>query len=354
MGGLIYTILVVSIAVVLLSFFTVFNWLGLVIYDSTRVVTATARNTRTAVKNVGVARQNRILGKKQRVVKRRQRRFQKRGLDENGYDEDGNDGLTQYERRLYNFEKNKVERYKKGYDQGPKGSKVRRRTREFERRALRAGAKVYNPRAATREVQEATRELKKGLEEDREVERRRVENAKPSRGAYVRSLPKSRRLRRAREKKARETEEATTEATTATSATATPSILAQLPPQQQAFLLRQHARIRTASLHGHGILARLQKSVVAAHARVTTLMGAERFLHAYAPPTGAPTTPPTSDADDVDPSDSDSEDFDTEDELEDFDVLCHMAQTLAADPHLLDPTDSDEIESAVEFFSQGK
>ena len=350
MGGLIYTILVVSIAVVLLSFFTVFNWVGMVLYDSTRVVTASARNTRTAVKNVGVARQNRILEKKQRVVKRRQRRFQKRGLDENGFDEDGNDGLTDYERRLYNFEKNKVERYRKGYDQGPKGSKVRRRTREFEKRALRAGAKLYNPRKAAREVQEATRELKKGLEEDREVERRRVENAKPSRGAYVRSLPKSRRLRRAREKKASEAKEASTEATTA----ATPSILAQLPPQQQAFLLRQHARFRTASLHGHGILARLQKSVAAAHARVTTLMGAERFLHAYAPPTGTPTTPPTSDADDVDPSDSDSEDFDTDDELEDFDVLCHMATTLAADPHLLDPTDSDEIESAVEFFSQGK
>ena len=222
---------------------------------------------------------------------------------------------------------------------------MRRRTREFEKRALRAGAKVYNPRAAVREVQEATRELKKGLEEDREVERQRVANAKPGRGAYLRSLPKSRRLRRAREKKARE------EPPTATTAsTATPSILAQLPPQQQAFLLRQHARIRTASLHGHGVLARLQTSFSAAHARVTTLMGAERF--AYAPPAGVPNTPPTSDADDVELSDSNSEDVDTEDELEDLNVLCHVAQTLAVEPHLLDPTDSDEVESAVEFFSQ--
>lgn len=352
MGGLIYTILVVSIAVVLLSFFSIFNWLGMVIYDSTRVATATARNTRTAVRNVGVARKNRTLAKKQRVVKRRQRRFQKRGLNDDGFDEDGNDGLTDYERRLYNFERNKIERFEKGYDQNLKGANVRRRTREFEKRALRAGAKVYNPRAAAREVQEATRELKRGLEEDRDVERRRVENAKPSRGAYVRSLPKSRRLRRAREKKARETADPPATTTAATTA-ATPSLLAQLPPQQQAFLLRQHARIRTASLHGHGVLARLQTSFSAAHARITRLMGAERFAYA-APPAGVPNTPPTSDADDVELSESDSENFDTDDELADLDVLCHMAASLAADPHLLDPTDSDEVESAIEFFSQGK
>ena len=52
--------------------------------------------------------------------------------------------------------------------------------------------------------------------------------------------------------------------------------------------------------------------------------------------------------------DSDSEDFDTDDELADLDVLYHMAASLAADPQLFDPTDTDEVENTVEFFSQGK
>ena len=125
MGGLIYTVIVVGLALLMLSFFTVFNWLFGVFYDTGRAVAATGRNTVTTarfVNNEAGRRLNKTVltrkGRYRRAATKSRKRNIARGLDQFGFDKDGNDGLTRYQRLVTDRYERRYQRYEAGKDRG--------------------------------------------------------------------------------------------------------------------------------------------------------------------------------------------------------------------------------------------
>ena len=132
LGGLIYTAIVVGIALIMLSFFTCFNWVFGVFYDTARVVGAAGGNARKRGNYIaaGVSRRarNSVLsrkGRKRFIADQNRKANVRRGLDERGFkkDADGNlvDGLSKWERRRNDYRETRLARYEAGKDRGAVG-----------------------------------------------------------------------------------------------------------------------------------------------------------------------------------------------------------------------------------------
>jgi len=133
MGGLIYTVVVVGLALLMLSFFTIFNWIFGIFYDTGRALTATAGNTRKATQyraaQVGRVYRNSVVsrtGRKRFIVSQNRKANVRRGLDERGFKKDagGNvvDGLGKWARKRNDYRERRLERYEAGKDRGLAGN----------------------------------------------------------------------------------------------------------------------------------------------------------------------------------------------------------------------------------------
>lgn len=116
----------------MLSFFTCFNWIFGVFYDTARVVGAAGGNARKRGSYIaaGVRRRagNSVLsrkGRKRFIVDQNRKANVRRGLDERGFkkDADGNlvDGLSKWERRRNDYRETRLARYEAGKDRGAVG-----------------------------------------------------------------------------------------------------------------------------------------------------------------------------------------------------------------------------------------
>lgn len=133
MGGLIYTVVVVGLALLMLSFFTIFNWIFGIFYDTGRALTATAGNARKATKyraaQAGRVYRNSVVsrtGRKRFVVSQTRKANVRRGLDERGFKKgaDGTlvDGLGKWARKRTDYRERRLERYEAGKDRGLAGN----------------------------------------------------------------------------------------------------------------------------------------------------------------------------------------------------------------------------------------
>jgi len=286
MGGLIYTVIVVGLALLMLSFFTVFNWLFGVFYDTGRAVTATGRNTVTTARFVNKEAGRRLnktsltrKGRNRRAATKSRKRNIARGLDQFGFDKDGNDGLSRYQRLVTDRYERRYQRYEAGKDRGLLGQignlagggganarSARKRAEVFSSEVGKAGLSKAGQLFRKSDESgpsfaDAGRKLREGLYEDVRTERdgwkqtpdgyvpkRQLGAERLARGTFnpanqfrnARDTYRGERLDRQR--KAERAEQAQQ-----TALPALPALPQRLPPQAMAVLLRRRAAATTGS-----------------------------------------------------------------------------------------------------------
>ena len=273
MGGLIYTVIVVGLALLMLSFFTVFNWLFGVFYDTGRAVAATGRNTVTTARFVNKEAGRRLnktaltrKGRYRRAATKSRKRNIARGLDQFGFDKDGNDGLTRYQRLVTDRYERRYQRYEAGKDRGLLGQignlagggganarSARKRAAVFSAEVGKAGLTLNKA-----EVADAGRKLREGLYKDLKKERdgwkQTPDGYVPKRQLGVERLARgtfnpANQFRNARDtyRGERLDRQRKAERAQQSAQPAEQTLQQRLPPQAMAVLLRRRAAATTGS-----------------------------------------------------------------------------------------------------------
>ena len=364
MGGLIYTVIVVGLALLMLSFFTVFNWLFGVFYDTGRAVAATGRNTVTTARFVNKEAGRRLnktaltrKGRYRRAATKSRKRNIARGLDQFGFDKDGNDGLTRYQRLVTDRYERRYQRYEAGKDRGLLGQignlagggganarSARKRAAVFSAEVGKAGLTLNKA-----EVADAGRKLREGLYKDLKKERdgwkQTPDGYVPKRQLGVERLARgtfnpANQFRNARDtyRGERLDRQRKAERAQQSAQPAEQTLQQRLPPQAMAVLLRRRAAATTGSW-----LRSAREALLDAHSLITgTPRRARLHDEAYALA--------STDSDDEPPQDRepppDLEPL-TPTDVRALEMMIEMVEDGA-----FDCTDHEEVEHVAEFVTE--